>query len=115
LSQQYYLSVQDQSGCQTCTTFTLTSPQQLLGTHIFNQTSISPNKYSVQVSAIGGTSTYSSINLYVGGTCSAPGTLVTPTSSSSNSKTYLNVSVGTYLYKIVDSNNCVYCNTFTLI
>ena len=115
LNQQYYLRVQDQSGCQTCTTFTLTSPQQLLGTHIFNQTSISPNKYSVQVSAIGGTSTYSSINLYIGGTCSAPGTLVTPTSSSSNNKTYLNVSVGTYLYKIVDSNNCVYCNTFTLI
>ena len=114
MSQQYYLSVQDQSGCQTCTTFTLTSPQQLLGSHSINLTNTGPNKYTVQVSAVGGTSTYTSINLYSSGSCSVPGTLVSPNTTFSNGRLYYNINPGTYFYKIIDSNNCVYCNTIIL-
>ena len=115
LSKQYYLKVQDQSGCQTCTTFTLTSPQQLLGSHSINLTNTGPNKYTVQVSAVGGTSTYTSINLYSSGSCSAPGTLVSPNTTFSNGRLYYNIDPGTYFYKIIDSNNCTYCNTIILI
>lgn len=117
LNKQYYVQVTDANGCKTCNTFTITSPQQLTGLYSSSLTSTIPfNEYTVQVLANGGTLTYANINLYKGGSCiGGGGSLQTPGTISPTSKIYNNLTAGSYYYQIIDSNNCVYCNSFTLI
>ena len=91
-------------------------PQQLTGLYSAALVTTIPfNTYTVQVLANGGTSIYNSISLYKGGTCvGGGGILQAPNSSTPTSKTYNGLTAGSYYYEIVDSNNCTYCNSFTL-